>query len=352
VGDRPRRLSWHHPIDPADRLRQASAYAERNAVGSDRYGEGGFLAGFEAKIARELGMEAGLFLATGGLAQLIAARVWCESRGRSNLALHPRSHIALREGRGFERVNRLSPLWLGDESRPLTLEQIADCDAGCLLYELPLRSLGGALPSWEEWRAIQEWAQASATPLHLDGARIWEAAAAYRREVAELCQGTSSVYVSFYKGIGSTTGALLAGSREFIAAAREWQPRFGARIVEAYPLAVPAAQCYEQRRHLFASYHARAIRLAEVLGKLGEIRLFPDPPHTNMFHVYFQVAPERMSIARDRVAESTGIWLFDFFAPGLDLGTCYGEVVIGDASSDLSDQEIEDSFLDLIRYTT
>jgi len=343
-----RRLSWHAAETPHDRLRSAADYAAAHDIAADRYGEGEFLEAFEQEVADALGMQAGMFVASGGAAQLIALRVWAERRRDSRIALHARSHIELREGHGYRHFNRLTPSFIGaPTSSPLRrdLESVA---GGSVLYELPLRALGGQLPSWEEWCDIQDWSRQSDIPLHLDGARLWEAAAAYAESPARVADGARSVYVSFYKGVGSTSGALLAGTREFISEARVWRDRVGARLVELYPLAIPARQNLELRRNRFPRYQARAARLAKALRSVQGVRLFPDPPCTNMFHVYFDQAPERLESARDQVARQRGLWLFGFFARGLDLGACYGEVVIGDAIEALEDAEIVDALSELI----
>jgi threonine aldolase len=349
-----RRLSWHRPVSPADRLAAAASYAREHAIPADRYGEGSFLAAFESEIAALLGMEAGLFVGTGGAAQLIATRVWAEDRHDCRIGLHRRSHVELREGQGYQRVNRLEPVWIGDDDAPLCAASLVSLEAGSVLVEIPLRALGGALPSFEEWRRIQACAAGSPPAFrvrpafHIDGARIWEAAAAYGCALRDVCAHADSVYVSFYKGLGSTTGAMLAGSATFIAAAREWRDRFGARMVELFPLAIPARHSFELRRHRFPGYHARAQALAEALRSIEGIRVFPDPPHTNMFHVYFGAEPGALSDARDRIAAERGIWLFGFFAKGLDIGTCYGEVVIGDAADDLTDAEVTSAMAELV----
>jgi hypothetical protein len=72
-----------------------------------------------------------------------------------------------------------------------------------LLVELPQREIGGLLPAWDDLVAQVGWARDRDTAVHLDGARLWEAAAGYERSPAEVAALFDSVYVSFYKGIGA-----------------------------------------------------------------------------------------------------------------------------------------------------
>ena len=76
-----------------------------------------------------------------------------------------------------------------------------------LVIELPQRDLGGQLPSWDELRTQTGWARDRGAAAHLDGARLWEAAAGYDRSPAEIAALFDTTYVSFYKGIGALPDA-------------------------------------------------------------------------------------------------------------------------------------------------
>ena len=85
-----------------------------------------------------------------------------------------------------------------------------------LLIELPAREIGGQLPTWEELVELSELCRNQSIRLHLDGARVWQAAPAYGRSLFEIAALFDSVYVSFYKDVGALPGAMLLGSRDFI----------------------------------------------------------------------------------------------------------------------------------------
>src|SRR4029079_8440319 len=129
----------------------------------------------------------------------------------------------------------------------------------------PQRGIGGQLPSWDELVAIVGWARERGVALHLDGARLWEAAPFYRRSHKEIAGLFDSVYVSFYKGLGGIAGCVLAGPASFIAEARVWQRRHGGTVVHLFPYVLSARLALAERLGRMPAYVARAATLAERL---------------------------------------------------------------------------------------
>jgi threonine aldolase len=196
------------------------------------------------------------------------------------------------------------------------------------------------LPSWEELSRQADWARRSGVALHLDGARLWECAPFYGKSYAELAAPFDSVYVSFYKALGGIAGALLAGSDAFVAAARVWLRRHGGNLVSMYPYAL-SARAGLARLGKMAEYCQRARRIAELFRSFEGVRLTPDPPHTNMFHVYFPVDAERLLDASAELAEREGVALITRTRPCDVPGFVAVEVSIGDAAAAFEDAELE-----------
>jgi len=122
---------------------------------------------------------------------------------------------------------------------------------------------------------------------------LWEAAPFYDRSHAEIAALFDSVYVSFYKGLGALAGAILAGPAPFREQARVW-------------LALSARYAFEGNFSKMPSYRERALEVATALKGLDGVDIVPDPPHTNMFHI-FCVGPKSGSkSARMRSRASTG----------------------------------------------
>jgi threonine aldolase len=325
-------LSGNGPRSPQAVLAELAQYCGTHAVDADRYGHGEFLNAFEAQVAALLGKGAALFLPSGVMAQQIALRIWTDRAGRKEVGLHPTSHLEVNEEKAYAHLHGLTANVVGEASRPFTAQDVRACAGApaALVLELPYRRLGGVLPSWEELGAIAAAARARQAVMHLDGARLWESQPYYGRSHAEICALFESVYVSFYKGLGGMTGAMLCGSRDFIEEARVWARRHGGNLYQILPYAVSARLNFELRLPRMASYLDRARSLARLAG-IAE-------PHTPMFHVYFPKDPERLYALRDQVAREDGLWLGSYFGPGRAEGESLLEVSIGDASLAVPDE--------------
>jgi threonine aldolase len=188
------------------------------------------------------------------------------------------------------------------------------------------------------------WARESRIPTHLDGARLWECRPFYGREYNEIAGLFDSVYVSFYKILGGIAGSVLAGPADVIAEARTWQRRHGGNLVHLYPYVLSAQIGLRERLGRMEAYHAKAIEIATLLAPFAEIEIVPDPPHTNMMHLFMRGERDKLEAAALDVAKETGIWLFNWLAPTLLPGLTIFELTVGEATLDLSGQEIVDVF--------
>lgn len=188
----------------------------------DLYGVGALIEDFEREVAVLLGKEAALFLPSGTMAQQIALRVWSDRRGSPVVAFHPTCHLEIHERKGYALLHGLRGETVGEAHRLLTLDDLRALPDrfAALLLELPQREIGGQLPSWDDLETQAAWARERGAALHLDGARLWEAAPFYDRSPAEVAALFDSVYVSFYKGVGAIAGAVLAGPAGMVAEAR------------------------------------------------------------------------------------------------------------------------------------
>src|SRR5204863_334572 len=122
------------------------------------------------------------------------------------------------------------------------------------------------------------WARGHDVMFHLDGARLWEAAAGYERSPGDIAALFDSVYVSFYKGLGGVAGSMLAGPADFIAEARVWLRRHGGNLVHMYPYVIAARAGLRRRLGRFADWRKRAQAIARVLRSIPGVTIVPDPP--------------------------------------------------------------------------
>jgi len=264
--------------------------------------------------------------------------------------IHPKSHIDLDEEGAYERLHPFRPIRRGADHAPLTLKDLDDVHEPvfALTVELPLRRAAFRLPAWDELASLAAWARARGAAFHLDGARLWEAQPFYGRGLAEIAALASSVYVSFYKGLGGLAGCALAGPADFIAETAAWRTRHGANMYQAYPYALAALDGLDRHLPRMAAYATRAREIALALSGVDGITPIPLPPHTNAFQVHLRGEPPAMEAKALAVAAERGIWLFNHVAPSAIPGYAMGEIQIGDAAEHLSTAEIVALFLHLL----
>jgi threonine aldolase len=196
----------------------------------------------------------------------------------------------------------------------------SDNGVSCFILELPHRELGGKLTPWDDVLHIGDFCKAREIRYHCDGARIFEAAAGYGLELNEVAKPFDSIYISFYKGLGAISGAMLIGEKEFCDEARIWLRRFGGNLYTLLPYFVSSYEGY--RRHVLGignhiSFDERLGILKFLTKRIREETEFQsiasfDPviPETNMIHVYLKVPLEDCIKARDIIIERMGVSIF------------------------------------------
>jgi threonine aldolase len=308
----------------------------------DRYGEGGVVADLEAAIAGILELPAAVYLPSGTMAQQSALRVHADRRGRRTVVFHPECHLDRHEGQALERLHGLLGRPTGDRNRLL---ELSDLDAvaeppAALLIELPQRDLGGRLPFWGDLQAQTAWARDRGAAAHLDGARLWEAAAGYGRSPAELASLFDTTYVSFYKGLGALPGCCLAGPEDVVAEVREWRKRMGGTLFGLWPGAASALTCLRRRLPLMPAYLGRAREIADAVRDLPGVTVVPDPPQTPMLHLLLRTSAEAFTTAARALAADSGLWTWEKPMTTGDPAVQRVEFSVGDATMALSVEEI------------
>ncbi len=302
----------------------------------DGYGSGKGLAAFEGEVAQLFGKEAGVFLPTGTMAQQIALRIWCDQRRNLTVAMHPTAHLETSENLGYQFLHHLRRLQFGApesvNNRILTVSDFEKLgqEPGAILLELPYRPLGGQLPTWDELLAIRAWATERGVRMHMDGARIWQCRAFYQKEYHEIAALFDSVYVSFYKDIGGLCGAMLLGPAAFIREARVWQIRHGGRLVTQGPFWASAQLGLKHVLPQIDSWVDKAREVAAVLSASQGVFINPNPPHTNLFHLYLQGDLELLTRRHLELAKETRTFLFFWLSPSPIPGFAMTEINCGE----------------------
>ena len=308
----------------------------------DRYGDGGVVTALEERVAGLLGKPAAVFFPSGTMAQQVTLRVHAERTGRRTVLFHPTCHLRLHEEGALERVQGLVGRPVGGPDRLLTIDDlkaVAEPPAA-LLIELPQREIGGQQPPFDELCEQLAWARERGAATHLDGARVWESAAAYGRSLAEIAEPFDTAYVSFYKGIGALPGCCVAGPEDVMADVREWRKRMGGTLFALWPNAASAMTCLDRRLPLMASYVQGARAVADALRDVPGVRLVPDPPQTHMMHLLLDVSGDAFVANARRLAEVDGIWTWSKAFPTLHPRTQLVELSVGDATLEWEPAEV------------
>ena len=337
-------LPGHRQPAPAELFAAMSAWCGQHGITHDVYGSGALIQDFERKIANLLGFEAAVFCITGTMTQATALRLACMERGSRLVALHPTSHILKHERGNHQLFDHFQALQVGDPHRPWTLDELkAQPDKlAAAALELPAREIGGQCPSWDELAAIKAYCREQSIHLHLDGARLWETAAAYGRSAGEIASGFDTVYVSMYKGIGGMAGAMLLGSAALVAKASEWFKRQGGNVYQRTPYVVAAAMQFDARLAEMPAYFQRTLWLYEVLREFPLLVPNPAAPQANMLHLHLPVSRERALEIRHQIAERHGVWLFNNANHAMLPNRSYAEIYIGDNLLTLPDERVRE----------
>ncbi|MGF1792486.1 beta-eliminating lyase-related protein [Photobacterium profundum] len=324
-------LPGQENTSPATLFQQMADWCSANNIDHDTYGEGQLIQDFEAKIADLLGFESALFVITGTMTQPTALQLACENHHSSIVAMHPSSHIYLHERQGYQLQNRFTVLPVGNPYQTWTLDdlQLWPDNIAAVLYELPMREIGGQLPSWDDLSAIKAHCQQNEIHLHMDGARLWECQSFYQRSYQDIAQGFDSVYVSLYKGINGLGGSILLGDKDYIEKARYWMMRQGGNVYHRTPYIVSAAMQFDERLEKMVAYYERTQQIYHLLDAYPDLCVNPEKPHVNMMHLYLPISNENAISLRDTLAKEQKIWLGNPQQAALP-NQCFIEWYVGD----------------------
>lgn len=277
---------------PTAAMRQAMAQAE---VGDDVYGEDPTVVALQARIAADLGFESALWCPTGTQANLVALLAHC-ARGDEYL-VGMEAHAYKYEGGGAAVLGSIQPQPMpqaddGTLDLAAVERAIKPVDphfARSRLLCLENTWMGRVLPI-DYLAAARALCDRRRLGLHLDGARLFNAAVASGLPARDIARHFDSVSVCLSKGLGAPAGSVLAGSAALIETARRWRKVCGGGLRQAGILAAAGLHALDHHAARLAEDHARAARLAEGLRGSPSVSVLAQ--HTNM--VFIQVAPERL----------------------------------------------------------
>jgi threonine aldolase len=291
---------------PTAKMRQAMANA---LVGDDVYEEDPTVIQLEKLSAGRMGKEAGLFVPSGTMGNLVSVLAHC-GRG-DEVILGDISHTFVYEAGGISALGGVFPhtlpnqpdgkLNLDDIRSAIRTENVHFPKTRLVILENTHNRCGGAVLDAEYTRQVADIAHQAGFPLHLDGARIFNAATALGVDVKTLALPADSITFCLSKALCAPVGSVICGSAEFIARARRIRKQVGGGMRQAGILAAAGIIAIEEMVEHLADDHRRARRLAEGLAGISGLLLDPGLPPTNMVYI---------NLAEDFPLDSTTIAQF------------------------------------------
>ncbi|MBI1737655.1 MAG: aminotransferase class I/II-fold pyridoxal phosphate-dependent enzyme [Acidobacteria bacterium] len=262
---------------PTPAMRRAMAEAE---VGDDVYGEDPTVNKLQARAAEIFQREAALFVPTGSMGNLVAIKTWTQPG--QEVICETGAHINQYEFSSMSFVAGCLPRAVPAADGLLTWEMIEPllqikhphkADTGLIELENTHNVAGGTVYRTEEVEDICEHAHAVGLRVHLDGARIFNAATYLKKSVAEITRKVDSIMFCLSKGLGAPVGSMLVGSHEFIQKAHRYRKAFGGGMRQVGVLAAAGLIAIQESPQGLASDHENARHLAEELGRLPGVRV-------------------------------------------------------------------------------
>jgi threonine aldolase len=264
-------------------------------VGDDVYSEDPTINRLQARAAEIFGREAALFVPSGSMGNLLAIKTLAQPT--IEVICEERAHVNLYELASMSAIAGCMPRTIAAPDGILTWDLIEPqirpkiyytSQTGLITLENTHNMHGGTLYSQAIAEDICDHAHAAGIPVHLDGARIFNASVALGRDVASLTRKFDSVMFCLSKGLGAPVGSMLVGSREFIEQARIGRKLLGGGMRQAGVLAAAGLVALEETPKILHRDHENARRLAEGLARMEGIALDPKKVVTNI--VIFDVS--------------------------------------------------------------
>ncbi len=280
---------------PTPSMRKAMAEAD---VGDDVFGEDPTVNRLEEMAAERLGKDAGLYVSSGTMANLVCQLTHC-GRGEE-MILGDQAHIFFYEQGGSSAVGSIHPrtvpnqpdgkLLLEDIEAAVRTENVHFPVTRLVVLENTHNRCNGAPLDSDYLQSVRRLADTYNLKIHMDGARLFNAAAALDVPAAELADAADSVSFCLSKGLAAPVGSVVCGSRSFIDRARRARKVLGGGMRQAGILAAAGIVALTEMTARLPDDHANARHLAQGLATLEDITVEPAAVRTNI--VFFEIMRE------------------------------------------------------------
>ena len=296
---------------PTPEMRRAMAEAE---VGDDVYGEDPTVNRLQERAAQLLGFEAALWVPSGVMGNEIAIRI--STRPGQEVLVDERSHVVQYELAGMAVLSGVIPRLVRADDGVLTAAHIRSAlrprayyrsDLALVVLENTHNLGGGTVQPLAEQRAVIAAARECGFKVHLDGARIWNAAVALGATPAAVAQGADTVMTCLSKGLCAPAGSLVASTRERISAARRIRKLLGGGMRQAGVLAAAGLVALETLVPRLAEDHANARLLGEAYARGRGVRLAPVETNIVVGVLEGRSAPDAVAALREQGVLATAM---------------------------------------------
>lgn len=275
---------------PTKAMRKVMASAE---VGDDVVGEDPTVNRLEAMACEMLGLEAAVFAPTGTQTNLMALLSHCQ-RGDEYI-VGQQAHTYKYEGGGAAVLGSIQPQPMEfEKDGSIDLEKIKSFIKPDDFHFARTRllclenSMSGKVLSLDYLKKANSLAKDYGLKIHLDGARLFNAAVKLKVNVSEISTHFDSVSICLSKGLGAPVGSLLCGNKDFIKEARKWRKMLGGGMRQAGIIAAAGIYALDNNIEKLAIDHTNAKLLAEGLAEIDELKINPEAVQTNMAFVYLK----------------------------------------------------------------
>jgi threonine aldolase len=300
---------------PSDEMRHAMASAK---VGDDVYGEDPTVNLLQKRAAEIFNKEAALFVPTGCMGNLISIKIW--THHGNEVICEERSHVNLYELASMSAIAGCMPraVRAGDDGI-MTWEQVHaairpkiyyDSQTALVCLENTSNMTGGTVYPTERVHEICDKAHGLGLRVHLDGARIFNAAAALNDNVARMTQKCDSVMFCLSKGLGAPIGSMIVGTREFIERARVYRKMFGGGMRQVGVPAAAGLVALEKSPARLHEDHENAKHLANGIAKIPGLKIDPATVRSNIV-IFDCKATGMTAVELCDSLHPTGIWAQD-----------------------------------------
>lgn len=258
-------------------------------VGDDVFGEDPTVNQLQEKVAELFGKEAALFVPSGTMGNEICLKV--HTKPGDEVICETGSHILNFESGAAAFLSSIQLNPVQGDLGILPIEKVKQAirppyyympNTSLISVENTHNSAGGTVYPIENLKGLYAFAKGNALNLHMDGARIWNAAIASGAKLSEYALFCDSISVCFSKGLGAPIGSAIAGSKEFITEAHRYRKIFGGGMRQIGILAAAVLYALENNFERLEEDHKNAKRLAQALSELGKIEIDLSSVQTNI----------------------------------------------------------------------